>query len=190
MIAVAACFDENAAASEWSRRRVKLAEFGCLDDETGVPNRDFVLTQLRECLDSFNNNHVPFGVLCIEVDQMNDLRGAYGNNAAEKILRVVAQTLENSLRPTDCLGRWGKDQFLAILTECSAIEFGKIGERLKKMVSCSETDWWGDKLSVTVSLSSTAALPDDSADSLLDRLQASMANSAEAVVDARESNRM
>jgi diguanylate cyclase (GGDEF)-like protein/PAS domain S-box-containing protein len=173
VIGAAACFDENAAASEWNRRRDKLAEFGCLDDDTGIPNQEFVLTRLRECQDAFERHHVPFGVFRIDVNQMDHLRDAYGQHAASKMLRVVAQTLEISLRPSDCLGRWGENQFLAVLTECSSIEFEKVGERLRKMVSRSETDWWGDKVSVTVSLSGTAVWPGDSVESLLERIQES-----------------
>ncbi len=171
IIGAAACFDENAAASEWNRHRIKLAEFGCLDDDTGVPNREFIQTRLSDCLAAFERHHVPFGVFFISVNKMEHLRTGYGQHAAAKILRVVAQTLENSLRPTDCLGRWNEDCFLAVLTECSAAEFGKVGERLRKMVSYSETDWWGDRLSITVSLNGTAAWPGDSAESLLKRAQ-------------------
>ena len=174
LIGAAACFDENTSVSEWNRRRIKLAEFGCIDDEAGVPNREFVLTQLRECLDAFNKHHIPFGVLCIEVDRLDHLRTSYGQNAAAKIMRVVAQTLENSLRPTDWLGRWTDRRFLAILTECSAVAFGKIGERLQNMVSCSETEWWGDRISVTISINGAATMPGDSVESILDRVQESL----------------
>jgi diguanylate cyclase (GGDEF)-like protein len=171
VIGAAACFDENAAASEWNRHRDRLAEFGCLDDETGVPNQEFVLTRLRECQDAFDKHHVPFGVFRIDVNQMDQMRDAYGQHAASKMLRVVAQALEISLRPLDCLGRWGENQFLAILAECSSSEFEKVGERLRKMVSSSETDWWGDRISVTVSICGTAAWPGDSVESLLERIQ-------------------
>jgi diguanylate cyclase (GGDEF)-like protein/PAS domain S-box-containing protein len=178
LIGAAACFDENTSVSEWNRRRVKLAEFGCIDDDTGVPNIEFILTQLRECLDAYNKHHVPVGVLCIEVDRMDDLHASYGQNAVANIMRVVAQTLENSLRPTDWLGRWTDKRFLAILTECSAVEFSKIGKRLQNMVSDSETDWWGDKITVTVSFSGTAARPGDSIELVLERLQESLQGDA------------
>jgi diguanylate cyclase (GGDEF)-like protein/PAS domain S-box-containing protein len=183
LIGAAACFDENTSVSEWNRRRIKLAEFGCIDDDTGVPNIEFILTQLRECLDSYDKHHIPFGVLCIEVDRMDDLHASYGQIAVESIMRVVAQTLENSLRPADWLGRWTDKRFLAILTECRAVEFGEIGKRLQDMVSCSETDWWGDKLSVTVSFNGTAARQGDTIESLLERVQETLPEDAGSSVD-------
>jgi GGDEF domain-containing protein len=63
----------------------------------------------------------------------------------------VGQTLENSLRPTDFLGRWQENQFLAILTECSATEITCASERLRRMVSGSKIAWWGDRLPVIIS---------------------------------------
>ncbi len=39
------------------------------------------------------------------------LRERYGQAAIDSILRVVAQTLENALRPTDFLGRWMEQEF-------------------------------------------------------------------------------
>ena len=53
VIGAAACFDEAASASEWNRRQDKLAKYGCLDNETGAPNHEFIQTQLRESLDEF-----------------------------------------------------------------------------------------------------------------------------------------
>jgi len=185
LIGAAACFDENSSVSEWNRRRVKLAEFGCIDDDTGVPNIEFIMTQLRECLDAYDKHHIPFGVLCIEVDHMEDLHASYGQSAAANIMRVVAQTLENSLRPTDWLGRWTDKRFLAILAEYGAADFGKIGKRLQKMVSCSETDWWGDKISVTISFGGAAARQGDTIELLLERVQKSLPEVASSGVDAK-----
>jgi diguanylate cyclase (GGDEF)-like protein/PAS domain S-box-containing protein len=185
LIGAAACFDENTSISEWNRRRSKLEEFGCIDDDTGVPNIEFILTQLRECLDAYEKHHIPFGVLCIEVDRMEELHASYGQIAVANITRVVAHALENSLRPTDWLGRWTDKRFLAILTECSAVEFGKIGKRLQNMVNGSETDWWGDKISVTVSYSGTAARQGDSIESLLERVQETLSGIADSGVDGK-----
>jgi len=46
-----------------------------------------------------------------------------------------------------------------------------VGARLRKMVSFSGVEWWGDELSVTVSMGGDAAAQDDTAESLVARAQ-------------------
>lgn len=83
------------------------------------------------------------------------------------MIRVAGQTLENSLRPTDFLGRWMENEFLALLLECSAEEVTRVGERLRKMVNQCKVEWWGDKLQLTVSMGATSARTADTAEAML-----------------------
>ncbi|MGB9405078.1 MAG: diguanylate cyclase [Candidatus Acidiferrales bacterium] len=177
IIGVAESFDESIAASEWDRRQNKLAEYGCIDEATGVLTHAFVQSHLRDSLATFAEHRMPFGIFCVQIDKLNEMKAKYGPGAAVDVLRVVAGTLENSLRPNDFLGRWGDNEFLAILTECSSAEIGKVGERLRKTMGYSEIHWWGDQLSVTVSMGGTTAKPADTPESMLERAEKSLADS-------------
>jgi len=66
---------------------------------------------LREALGVFAERPVPFSVLCIEIDRLEQIQMRDGPGALASVLRVVGQTLENSLRPTDFLGRWQEISF-------------------------------------------------------------------------------
>ena len=151
MIGAAESFEERLSVSSWDRRQGKLAVFGCIDEESGVFNREYLLFQLRENLSTFNRYRIPFSVLCIQVDQIDHFQSAHGIRAVDAIQHAVAQTLGNSLRPTDLLGRLSERTFLAVLTECKANEIESVAKRLTKMVSYTEIKWWGDKVSVTAS---------------------------------------
>jgi len=78
------------------------------------------LLHLREKLALFAEKPVPFTILCIAIDQLEDLKRHDGPAVAVPLLDMVGLTLENSLRPTDFIGRWGENEFLVILTECTA----------------------------------------------------------------------
>ena len=93
------------------------------------------------------------------------------------VVRVVAQTLENSLRPTDFLGRIAENRFLAVLTECGAGDVTRAAQRLKKMVGSSEIKWWGDEWSVTASFGGATVQSGDSTESILARAEKSLAES-------------
>ena len=50
----AVSFEESLSVSSWDRRQGKLAVFGCIDEESGVFNREYLLFQVRENLSTFN----------------------------------------------------------------------------------------------------------------------------------------
>jgi diguanylate cyclase (GGDEF)-like protein/PAS domain S-box-containing protein len=174
VIGVAVSFDEGLSASDWDRRQSKLAGHGCLDAATGVLTQAFTLSQLREKLAVFGEHQMPFSVLYIEIDRIDHLRASYGQAVLAPVLRVVGQTLENGLRPTDFLGRFGEYRFLAILTECGSEDVERAAERIMKMVNAAEVEWWGDRWSVTASFGATTVTMGDTVESISERAQRSL----------------
>jgi len=174
VIGAAESFEESIAVSNWDRRKKKLGAYGLLDPATEVPSEAYIQSQLRQQIATFSLCPVPFSVLSIQVDQIDEVRAKYGPRAVTTILRAVGQTLENSLRPTDLLGLGAKNQFFVILTECPAGEVEKVAGRLKKTVPYAEIKWWGEDLSVTASFGGATVLPGDTVESLIERAQKSL----------------
>src|ERR1700722_2895661 len=180
VIGAAESFEESLSVSSWDRRQGKLAVFGCIDEESGVFNREYLLFQLRENLSTFSRYRIPFSVLCIQVDQIDHFQAAHGIRAVAAIQRAVAQTLGNSLRPTDVLGRLSERTFLAVLSECKVDEIESVAKRLTKMVSYTEIKWWGDKVSVTASFGGTASAEGDTVEAIINRAEAALRGGASA----------
>jgi diguanylate cyclase (GGDEF)-like protein/PAS domain S-box-containing protein len=176
IIGIAESFDEQKFAS--NRNQHTLAAHGCMDETTGLPNHEYTQFHLSENLATFARYHLPFGILAIRVDRLDDLRAAYGRQASAAILRVVAQTMRSAFRPSDFVGRWTDDQFVAILINCPDSGVQQTWERIRKMVTCAGLQWWGDKLSVTTSVGYGSAQTGDTIDSLLNRAQVSLQQSS------------
>ncbi len=174
VIGAVECFEESPAVSEWDRRQTKLADQGLLDHATGVANRGFIQACLSENLANFAATQAPFSIVSVQVDCLDHLRAAYGPAVISPIQREVAQTLENSLRPTDFLGRLNDEQFLIILMHCGASEVERVADRLRKMVSQTQVQWWGDRLSITSSFGVTAVKPQDKLPMILERASDSL----------------
>ncbi len=177
IIGAAECFDEIVDVGEWNRRHSKLAEYGCLDAASGVLNHKMVEVRLRECLATFAEQPVPFCIMCIAFDHLEDVKARYGPGAIAAVLRIAGQTLENSLRPTDYLGRWRENEFLAIVVECNRTEIPRVGERLKRMISGAKITWWGDSLPVTISMGATAAKAEDTVKEMMRRAEGALCES-------------
>jgi diguanylate cyclase (GGDEF)-like protein/PAS domain S-box-containing protein len=178
IIGVAESFDEQKFESEREHNRHTLAAHGCVDKITGIPNHDFTQFHLSENLAGFVRYHLPFGVITIQVDRLEQFRATYCRQAADAVLRVVAQTMGNAFRPSDFLGRWAEDQFLAILINCPDHGVQRTWERIRKMVTCAGLRWWSDELSVTTSVGCASAQAGDTIDSLLHRVQTSLQQSS------------
>ena len=177
VVGAAESFDKNLSASDWTRRQAGFADFGCLDEVTGVPAQNFMETQLRENLTTFAEHNIPFGILVIQVDRMDQNRSSRGPGVVPTILRVVAQTVENCLRPTDLMGCWSENQFLAVLMECKESEVVRVGERVRKMVGQSEIEWWGDTFTVAGAFGGAGSRVGDTLELLVDRAEKSLQES-------------
>jgi len=162
-------FVQRLCASTRRRPDSDLAVGHGLDAVTQLPDYAFTHSYLADRHRSACEHYLPFGLLCIQLDQLESLAVTHGLDAAEAILSVVAHTLRNCLDPVDFVGRWSEDQFLAIVASCSENDLPSTAERLKRLAQSSEIAWWGDPLSVTVSVGGTAWQPGESLESLLRR---------------------
>jgi PAS domain S-box-containing protein/diguanylate cyclase (GGDEF)-like protein len=170
VVGAAESFDESGMPPHGQRREDRMAAAGLFSDLTGLPNREYMVARIGECLSLFSRQQVPFGVLCFQIHELERFRASYGRIAGENILKVVARSIENSLSPDDVIGHWNEGQFLAVLPDCSA-NIDKVGDRVSRIVNHAGIQWWGDHLSVTVMWAGTLVQAGDSLDSLTGRLE-------------------
>jgi diguanylate cyclase (GGDEF)-like protein len=138
VVGIAESFDEQSPPSERENREHNLAAHGCLDAITGVMNQALIRSYLREHLAFFTEYDLPFGILSIRIRGLQQFRLAHGREAADDILRVVAETMKHSLGTAGFLGRWTDDHFLVIVPNCSAVELNQTGDNLETSVNSSE----------------------------------------------------
>jgi diguanylate cyclase (GGDEF)-like protein/PAS domain S-box-containing protein len=156
------------------RRQSKLAQYGCIDRASGVLNHGMMHSHLRETIATYAEHPVPFSILCVAVSNISQIRARHGQGAIDSVLRVVAQTLEYSLRPTDFVGRWRESEFLTILTECDELEVHAVVDRIRRMVTQSKVEWWGDPVSITLAIGAASARSDDTEATMLERAESAL----------------
>lgn len=170
-------FEQTGVALERDNRSSKLEHLGCLDPTTGALNHEYTQTQIREHLETYAEHRVPMCVLAVRVDNIDKLRARDGNGALVAVMRVVAQTLTNSLRPTDLVGRWTDAAFLTLAAECNGWEAMKVGDRLRKMIHGAEVTWWGDTMRLSASIGGTSAKAGDTTETIVARAKAALEES-------------
>jgi diguanylate cyclase (GGDEF)-like protein len=135
-------------------------------------------TELEDRLGSeyedFARGGLPFGVLWITVDQAHSLRKTHGARACEAMVEKVERTLMLGLRPTEQMGRWGEDEFLVLSHERTAETLAAHAQVLAGLTRTTDFRWWGDRVSLTVSIGAAQADLHETLARLLERAQAAM----------------
>ncbi len=123
---------------------------------------------------------MPFGVLWIAVDQARELRRTHGAMACEAMLDKVERAMTNGLRPGEALGRWGEYELLVVSHERSPEMLEAHAQMLVGLARTADFRWWGDRISITVSIGAAQAVQGETLEQLLDRARDAMASSTDA----------
>jgi diguanylate cyclase (GGDEF)-like protein len=106
------------------------------------------------------------------------------------MLEKVERAMANGLRPGEQVGRWGEDEFLVISHERTPEMLAEHAQVLAGLARTADFRWWGDRISLTVSIGAAQAGNSGTLKELLERAQAAMLESIHAggnhVTHARE----
>jgi diguanylate cyclase (GGDEF)-like protein/PAS domain S-box-containing protein len=130
--------------------------------------------------DDFARGGMPFGVLWIGVDQAHGLHQTHGAGACEAMLEKVERALAPGLRPAEVVGRWGDGEFLVVSHERTPEMLAAHAQVLAELARTADFRWWGDRISLTVSIGAAQADPSETLAQLLERAQEAMAASIDA----------
>jgi diguanylate cyclase (GGDEF)-like protein/PAS domain S-box-containing protein len=163
-------FSNNDSLIEARRRLRQLRQIAMTDPLTGIGNRKYLEGRLSAAIAEYQNNASAAGLLFIDVDYFKQVNDSYGHNTGDHILRMIANTIRYALRASDTVGRWGGEEFIAILYDVphqNALHAA--AEKVRTLVEYSRLDVDGHGLTVTVSIGGTLLRPGDTPDSLVGR---------------------
>jgi diguanylate cyclase (GGDEF)-like protein len=115
-----------------SRRNSALAHTDYL---TGIHNRRGISEIGQALLDRCRQRAEPFSTLLLDLDHFKSINDAFGHEAGDAALKAVAGELKRHLRHGDELGRYGGEEFVAVLPATSAPRALAIAERLRTAVA-------------------------------------------------------
>jgi diguanylate cyclase (GGDEF)-like protein/PAS domain S-box-containing protein len=144
------------------------------NDENIEASQEDLKDRLESLFEDFTQGGPAFGVLWISVDQAHDLRKTHGPVACEAMLQKVERALIQGLRPAEHLGRWGEDEFLVISHERSAAMLAAHAQALAGLTRTADFRWWGDRVSLTVSIGAAQAESGETLAQLLERTKSAM----------------
>ena len=90
------------------------------DELTDLYNRRYCWQYLESEIGRCKRYGHPFSVVMFDIDHFKRINDSLGHGAGDEILKTVAVILTSCSRETDVVGRYGGEEFLAILPETSA----------------------------------------------------------------------
>jgi len=105
-----------------------------LDSLTGLPNRRALYDRARAELNRAQREKKSIGLIMMDIDDFKPINDQFGHAAGDEALRLVAEVLQKSKRDYDFTGRWGGDEFLAILPGTSILQAGLVAERIRASI--------------------------------------------------------
>jgi len=122
------------------------------DRLTGLLNRGRILDQLGRELSRCRREHHPLSVVLADVDHFKAVNDSHGHLAGDDVLRQVADRMRIQVADRDRLGRYGGEEFLAVLPACEAARARETAERLRAAVADAPMQAGRVMTSLTVSL--------------------------------------
>ncbi len=100
---------------ELLRANAELARVAQTDALTGLHNRGHLNARLREEFTRYQRHRQPYGVLLMDIDHFKLINDSYGHAVGDAVLMEFAALIKSSLRASDFVGRFGGEEFLALL---------------------------------------------------------------------------
>jgi diguanylate cyclase (GGDEF)-like protein len=142
----------------------RIVELAITDDLTGLPNRRFTEQRLREELVRSQRHDRRCACILLDIDLFKATNDTFGHAAGDAVLRGLAAAARGALRESDLLGRWGGEEFLAVLPETDLAGAVAMAERLRRAIEAMRVEHEGRRLGATVSLGVADALPGEDPD--------------------------
>ncbi len=110
----------------------RLRELSTLDGLTRQLNHRSIYDRLTEELERAKRYKYPLSVILCDFDHFKEVNDTYGHLAGDAVLREGAALLRTSLRAPDLLGRYGGEEFLAVLPQVELEAARQAAERLRQ----------------------------------------------------------
>jgi diguanylate cyclase (GGDEF)-like protein/PAS domain S-box-containing protein len=106
-----------AVAIERKNAEEHLAYLAQFDALTGLPNRHLLHDRMLQTMAQGRRSGNPMAVLYIDLDRFKLVNDTQGHGAGDKLLKEAAARLTQCIRSGDTVGRFGGDEFGAVLSD-------------------------------------------------------------------------
>ncbi len=108
-----------------------LLELSNTDYLTGLFNRRYLMNSLEKEVQRAERKSSPLSLIILDLDHFKRVNDSYGHLQGDAVLQMVSKQLLRELRAYDVAGRYGGEEFMAILPEASLKDAVVVAERIR-----------------------------------------------------------
>lgn len=162
-------FSDCSRLQTYQQRIGELETIAFRDPLTGLPNRRYIALKIQQSVQELEQFGRSFGLIVLDIDRFKDVNDVSGHAAGDSLLRMVADTLSCNLRSSDLVGRWGGDEFVAIVADVNLDTLQETAERWRQLIASSSIGLSHGRIQVTVSIGATLLTTHDKPELAIDR---------------------
>ncbi len=122
-----------------------------MDELTAVHSRSYMLGRIKNEIQRSLEEENNFVLAMIDLDNFKFINDRFGHLEGDRVLRLVGKTLNDKVRKTDIVGRYGGDEFFILMPDTQEKEAERILNRLCKAITDNTAKHLGKHYKVTVS---------------------------------------
>jgi len=145
---------ETAPAIEVKLLMDALKDSAFRDGLTGLYNRKFLDEHSKKLIPQVKRKDSSIGILMLDMDHFKAVNDEYGHDIGDKVLRELATILEENVRESDLVIRYGGEEFIVLLVDvASESDALAVANKIAQKVRENEISVYaGNKLKKTVSI--------------------------------------
>ena len=163
-------FSNNSQMLAITQRMKELEELALLDSLTRLANRRYLEMTLEQRCSEMDRYQWPCGLILLDIDHFKAINDEHGHLVGDEMLCTVAQTLLSNSRSFDLIGRWGGEEYVAVMRNLGGKDLWASAEKFRHLVGQSHIQVAGKRVKVTLSVGATQLQPGDTAKTALHRV--------------------
>lgn len=144
-----------------SNANLRLAELNRRDGLTGLFNRQTLSEELARACARGERSRQPLAILMMDLDHFKQVNDRYGHLAGDACLRHAAQRIQQRLRSSDLLARFGGEEFVALLDSTDLTGALDLAEQLREDLARNPCHYQQQSIALSLSIGLHAGIPHD-----------------------------
>ncbi|HAT31568.1 MAG TPA: GGDEF domain-containing protein [Janthinobacterium sp.] len=157
-----------------NRFQRRLERVASTDPLTGLLNRKALELLFRGTILLSKRSGRPLAAILLDIDFFKQVNDTHGHLWGDTVIRGVAELATKAVRESDVVTRWGGEEYLILLNDCTLDQAAQIADTLRRAVEEHDFKMPAPKLRVTISLGVAAYREDETESAFFSRADSAL----------------